>query len=78
MPSPYDIAKVMGLSIESGAQFTEFESGGQVKPSARIKWDLHTTQTVIYGGNIEVWYRWEAWDEWEAAHEEGFEDRWKV
>ena len=65
LPSPYDIAKVMGLSIESGARFTEFESGGQVKPSARIKWDLHTTQTVIYGGNIEVWYRWESWDEWE-------------
>ena len=35
-------------------------------------------------GEIDQWIEYvrpkslEAWDEWEAAHEEGFENRWKV
>lgn len=65
LPSPYDIAAVTGMTIESGPSFTEYEAGGQVKPAARVRWDLHTTKTVLYGGNIEIWFRWESWEEWQ-------------
>lgn len=64
LPSPYDVASVTGFSIITGENYTEREAGGQVKPSARVKWDEHATPTVLYGGWIEIWYRWSEWDEW--------------
>ena len=64
LPSQYDVAEVTGFSIVTGANYTEFEAGGQVKPYARVRWDRHATSTVLYGGWIEIWYRWSEWEDW--------------
>lgn len=67
LPSPYDVAAITGLVIQSGPTFAEYEAGGQVKPSARATWNLHTTQGVLYGGNIELWWKWGEHDQWQKV-----------
>lgn len=62
--SAYDVEPIKGLAINTSDQW-DYESDGSVNSVARITWYRASTPGVLYGGRIEIWYRWGEWEEWE-------------
>lgn len=64
--SAYDVAPLEGLAINTSDQW-DYDSDGSVRAVARVTWERAVTPGVIYGGRIDLWYKWGEWDDWEKA-----------
>lgn len=56
-PDPFDIALVASLTVTSGDDDLFIQSDGTVISRMRVTWPLHTTQSVLTGGLIEVQWK---------------------